>query len=74
VVFSFLVTALVGPFQTDQARECRGVPILQAESGVRRKVAQLFAGMVVVIARECERAKDTVDADAETAFAILARL
>ena len=71
MVFGFLVAALIGPFQADQARERGRVAILQPKRSVCGKVAPVFPGMVVVGPREFERAEDAVDADAEAAFVIL---
>ena len=69
---SLLVAGLIGPLQTDQARQRRGIGAFEPQSGVRRVMPLAFGGMIVVIARQLEVAKEALDLELLTSFADLA--
>ena len=54
MIFGLLVAGLVGSLQAYQASQSRSIAAFQPESSVRRIMALLFAGVIVVVALQRE--------------------
>jgi len=67
--FGFEIAGLVGAFQADQASQSGSIASLQAQSGIARVMAGLFAGVIVVIPLEFERAEEALDLERLAALA-----
>ena len=74
VLLGFLVTGFIGPLQTDQPGQSRGVARLQAQRGIGGIMPLLFAFMVVVSALQGEGAKHARELELGPALGLLARL
>ena len=67
----FEVSRLVGPFQTNEFGQSRGVAHLQTQRGIGRIMALVLAGVIIVVPAQLEAAKNPLHPDGFPALATL---
>ena len=70
----FEVGRLIGPFQTNELGQSRGVAHLQTQRRIGRIVALVLTGVVIIIPAQIEAAEDALHPDRFPSLATLSRL
>ena len=70
----FLIAGFVGPLQTEQPGQRRGVAAFQTQRRIGRVMPLVFAGVIVVVALQLKVAKESLDLHADPLLEHLAGL